>query len=401
MTLASGREVALIPGPSILPDRVLNAMHRAAIDIYSGPMLDVTADCMTGLRKVFGTQHDTYIFAANGHGAWEASLTNTFSHGEKLLVLESGRFATLWGEMGEALGLEVEVLPCDWQGAVEPQKVEDRLRRDSEGTIAAVLVAQVDTASGVVNDIPAIRRAIDAAGHDALYMVDVVASLATMPFEFDEWGVDVAVGGAQKGLMGPAGLSFNAVSKRGKEKHHSAGLRTPYWDWTARDGKIHYQKYCGTPPEQMLFGLQEAFAMIFEEGLPAMFARHSAVADATRAAIETWQEAGAQFNIDRPECRFNSVSVFRFRDNTALRIREFCEQHCGVTLGGGLGRYEDETIRIGHMGHVNAHTILGCLGAIDVAITSMGLPSSQTGVGAATRVLGEHTHSRLPETMTA
>ena len=391
MTLANGREVALIPGPSILPDRVLNAMHRAAIDIYSGPMLDVTADCMAGLKKIFRTGDDTYIFAANGHGAWEASLTNTFSRGDRILVLESGRFATMWGEMGTALGLDVEVLERDWHSAVDPDAVEARLRQDPDQTIAGVLVVQVDTASGVVNDIAAIRRAIDAAAHGALYMVDVVASLACMPFDMDEWGVDVAVGGAQKGLMAPAGLAFNAVSKRAKEIHKDAGLRTPYWDWTARDGKIHYQKYCGTPPEQMLFGLQEALAMISEEGLPAIFDRHAAIADATRAAIDAWQAGGALFNINDPAHRANSVSVFRFENDKALRIREFCQQNCGVWLGGGLGRFEDETIRIGHMGHVNVHTILGCLGAIDVAFTAMGSNLIQTGAGAAARVLGQET----------
>jgi alanine-glyoxylate transaminase/serine-glyoxylate transaminase/serine-pyruvate transaminase len=388
MTLASGREFVLIPGPSILPDRVLNAMHKAAIDIYSGPMLQVTADCQAGLKRIFNTQCDTYIFASNGHGAWEASLTNLFSRGDRILVLESGRFALGWGEMGVALGLEAEVLPCDWHSAVDPAALERRLRQDADRTIAAVLVAQIDTASGVVNDIAALRSAIDAAGHDALLLVDAVASLGIVPFDFDGWGVDVAVAGSQKGLMSPAGLGFNAVSKRAKQRHQSAGLRTPYWDWTARDGQVHYQKYCGTPPEQLLFGLQEALVMIDEEGLPSIFARHAAIADATRAAIAAWQEAGAMFNIDDPASRSNAVSVFRFEGDRATRIRDFCERQCGVTLGGGLGRLVDETIRIGHMGHVNAPTLLGCLGSVDMALTAMGCDLTETGVSAAARVLG-------------
>ena len=390
MTLASGRELALIPGPSVLPDRVLNAMHRAAIDIYSGPMLGVTADCQAGLKRVFNTQGDVYIYASNGHGAWEAALTNLFSKGDKVLVLESGRFATGWGEMGSALGLDVEVLPCDWHSAVDLHRVEERLRQDGGQSISAIMVAQVDTASGVVNDIGALRKAIDAANHGALLLVDAVASLGTMPFDFDGWRVDVAVAGAQKGLMSPAGLAFNAVSARAKKTHKTAGLCTPYWDWTFRDGKIHYQKYCGTPPEQLLFGLQEALVMIFEEGLPSIYYRHEAIAAATRAAIAAWEGAGARFNIHDPSSRSNAVSVFSFDGDRATRIIDYCRENCGVTLGGGLGHLVDETIRIGHMGHVNPPTILGCLGSIDMAIASMGVQLPQSGVGAASHVLSAY-----------
>ncbi|MEX3007718.1 alanine--glyoxylate aminotransferase family protein [Hoeflea sp. TYP-13] len=390
MTLANGREFVLIPGPSILPDRVLNAMHRAAMDIYAGPMLGVTDDCQHGLKRIFGTDGDTYIYASNGHGTWEASLTNLFSKGEKILVLESGRFATGWGEMATMLGLDVEVLACDWHSAIDLDRLEERLRNDREQAISAILAVQVDTASGVVNDIGALRKATDAAGHGALLMIDAVASLATMPFDFDGWGVDVAVSGSQKGLMSPAGLGFVAVSARAKDKHRQAGLRTPYWDWTARDGKVHYQKYCGTPPEQLLFGLQEALKMIFEEGLPSVFRRHEAIADATRAAIAAWEAAGATFNIREPASRSNSVSVFCFEDDLATRIIDYCKVNCGVTLGGGLGQLVDQTIRIGHMGHVNPPTILGCLGSIDMALASMGKQLPQTGVGAASMALGRY-----------
>ena len=389
MTLANGREFVLIPGPSILPDRVLNAMHRAAMDIYAGPMLGVTDDCQRGLKRIFNTECDTYIYASNGHGAWEASLTNLFSKGDKVLVLESGHFATGWGEMGTSLGLDVEVLPCDWHSAINLDAVEERLRRDGGPTIKAILAVQIDTASGVVNDIGALRRRIDTAGHGALLMIDAVASLATMPFDFDGWGVDVAVAGSQKGLMAPAGLGFIAASARAKEVHQSAQLRIPYWDWTARDGKIHYQKYCGTPPEQLLFGLQEALAMVFEESLESVFRRHRIIAEATRAAISAWEDAGARFNIDDPQARSNSVSVFRFDGDLAARIIDYCKQQCGVTFGGGLGYLTEETIRIGHMGHVNVPTILGCLGSIDVALAALGRPSSQSGVGAASAALGE------------
>jgi len=389
MSFANGRETVLIPGPSILPDRVLNAMHRASMDIYAGPMLDVTADCQSGLKRIFNSSGDTYIYASNGHGVWEAVLTNLFSRGDRILVLESGRFATGWGNMAQSLGLEVEVLSCPWDRAIDSDKVEDRLRADTAGQIAAIIAVQVDTASGCVNDMASLRSSIDAAGHTALLLVDAVASLGTMPFEFDDWGVDVAIAASQKGLMSPAGLGFIAVSERAKGVHQSAGLRTPYWDWTARDGEIHYMKYCGTPPEQLLFGLQEALSMMFEEGLPAVYQRHAEIATATRAAISAWQEAGAIFNITDPSSRSNSVSVFRFDGVFASRIVAYCKSHCRVTLGSGLGHLVEESIRIGHMGHVNAPTILGCLGSIDVALTALGRPLEKTGVGAAAAALGE------------
>ena len=264
MTLASGREFLSIPGPTTVPDQVLGAMHRPAIDIYSGALLAVTTSCLADLRRVFRTDGRVYIYAANGHGAWEAALVNVLSKGDRVLVLESGLFATVWGEMAAMLGLEIETLPGSWRRAVDPAALEARLRDDRTGRIEAVLVVQVDTASGVVNDIPAIRQAMDAAGHEALLMVDCIASLATMPFDMDGWRVDVAVAGSQKGLMTPPGLSFVAAGPRGLAAHRSAGLRTRYWDWTERDGDQHYQKYCGTPPEHLLFGLRKALDLLFE-----------------------------------------------------------------------------------------------------------------------------------------
>lgn len=394
MPFANGRQSVLIPGPSILPDRVLNAMHRASMDIYAGPMLDVTAECQSGLKRIFNTVGDTYIHASNGHGVWEGVLTNLFSKGDKILVLESGAFAGGWGNMARFLGLDVEVLPGSWNAAVDLDRVEERLRLDTQGKIAALLVVQVDTASGCVNDIAGLRGAIDGAGHRALLLVDAVASLGTMEFAFDDWGVDVAISASQKGLMSPAGLGFIAVGERAKRVHTSAGLRTPYWDWTARDGEVHYMKYCGTPPEQLLFGLQEALTMMFEEGLAAVYERHAAIAAATRAAISAWEAVGATFNITEPDSRSNSVSVFRFDGTFAASVIDYCRTRCGVTLGSGLGHLVEETIRIGHMGHINAPTILGGLGSIDVALTALGRPLEQTGAGAASRALGQWIDSR-------
>ncbi|AZV80856.1 aminotransferase class V-fold PLP-dependent enzyme (plasmid) [Parasedimentitalea marina] len=309
--LAGGPETTLIPGPSILPDRVRAAMGRSSIDIYSGSLLGVTARCEAGLREVFGTTGEVFIYAANGHGAWDAALSNTLSRGDKILVLQSGRFASGWGEMASAMGLDVEVLPRDWHSAIDLDAVTRRLAADKAHSIRAVLCVQVDTASGVSNDIGALRQAIDNSAHPALLMVDAVASLGTMAFEFDNWTVDVAVSASQKGLMSPAGLGFVAASEQAMEAGKTAGLRTRYWDWQARNTTDHYQKYCGTPPEQLLFGLAEAFDMMAEEGLPSIFKRHEILKQATQAAILAWGCVGATANVTDPK-----TSHLRSRSST-------------------------------------------------------------------------------------
>ncbi len=391
MTVREGREFLSIPGPTTVPDRVLNAMHRPAIDIYAGDLLDVTHSCLADLREIFRTEGQTYIFAANGHGAWEAALSNTLSRGEKVLVLESGRFASLWGEMAKYLGIEVETLERDIRRAVDPAAVEARLRADAAGEIKAILVVQIDTASGVVNDIAAIRKAIDAAGHDALLMVDTIASLATMPFEMDGWGVDVAVAGSQKGLMTPPGLSFNAAGPKAKARHESAGLRTRYWDWTLREGPEHYQKYCGTPPEHMLFGLRAAMDMLFEEGLEKVFRRHRLLAEAVRRAVEAWSQGGViDFNVSEPAERSDSVTtVLVDAAGSAQALRDYCRDHCGVILGSGIGDWTGRAFRIAHMGHINAPMVLGTLGSVEVGLTALGIPHGKGGLQAATDFLGQ------------
>jgi alanine-glyoxylate transaminase/serine-glyoxylate transaminase/serine-pyruvate transaminase len=274
MAVRAGPEFLAIPGPTTLPDEVLRAMQHPSVDIYSGPLLALTECLLADISKLFRTTGRTYIYIANGHGAWEAALTNVLSKGDKVLVLESGRFALSWGDHAKFLGAEVEVLKGGWQRAVRPDEVEARLRADTGREIKAILVAHIDTSSGVVNDVAAIGKAIGAAGHDALFMVDAVASLGCVPFEMDAWGVDVAMAGSQKGLMSPPGLGFVAANERARAAHQKAKMRTPYWDWTARDGKVHYQRFAGTPPEHLLFALRAALDMIFAEGLDAIFLRH-------------------------------------------------------------------------------------------------------------------------------
>lgn len=389
MTVHNGRKFLSIPGPTTVPDAVLNAMHQPAVDIYTGALLDVTERCQAGLKKVFATGGRTYIYACNGHGAWEAALTNVLSRGDKVLVLESGRFAVGWGEMADVMGVEVLTLNAQPRRAVDPAAVTARLQQADAGEIKAVLVVQIDTASGVVNDIPAIRAAIDAAGHDALFMVDAIASLGTMPFEMDAWNIDVAVTGSQKGLMMSPGLGFVAAAGKAIEAHKSAGLRTHYWDWTAREGPEHYNKYCGTPPEHMLFGLDRAFAILFEEGLENVFRRHRILADAVQAAVEVWSRGQAlSFNVAEPEERSPSVTTIVMNDGRDPNVlRKFCEDTCGVTLGSGIGDLSGKGFRIAHMGHVNAPMVLGTLGATEVGLRTLGIPHGEGGVQAAIEVI--------------
>jgi alanine-glyoxylate transaminase / serine-glyoxylate transaminase / serine-pyruvate transaminase len=385
MVLRQGREFLSIPGPTTVPDAVLTAMHRPAVDIYSGELLGLTASCHEDLRKVFRTAGRVYIYAANGHGAWEAALANVLSRGDKVLVLESGRFAVGWGDMARTMGVRVEVLPGDLRRAVDPTAVEARLRADRAGEIKAVLVVQIDTASGVVNDIARIRAAVTAAGHGALLLVDTIASLATMPFEMDEWGVDVTVAGSQKGLMLPPGLGFVAAGERAKAAHRRADLRTAYWDWTAREGEEHYQKYCGTPPEHLLFGLRTSLDMLFAEGLENVFRRHRLLAEGVRRAVARWGTEGVlDFNILQPAERSDSITMIRFKEGSNPgALQQYCRDKCGVVLGVALGDLKGKGIRIAHMGHVNAPMILGTLGAVEMALIALDIPHGKGGVQAA------------------
>ena len=393
MTVRAGREFLAIPGPTTMPDEVLAAMHRPAVDIYAGPLLAITDSILADLGRLFRTDRRPYIYIANGHGAWEAALTNVLSKGDKILVLESGRFALGWGSMATGLGCDVEVLPGAWERGVRPADVEARLALDKAGEIKAVLVVQVDTASGVVNDIPAIGRAMKAAGHDALFLVDAVASLACMPFEMDAWGVDVAMAASQKGLMTPPGLSFVAASARAREAHARADLKTPYWDWAVREGAEHYHKYAGTPPEHLLFGLRKALDMIFDEGLDAVFERHRLLAGTVQRAVEVWAEAGAlSFSVAAQAERSNTVTAVRFEGAGAGRdceaLLEYCNTKCGVVLGRALGDLSGKGFRIAHMGHINAPMVLGTLGVVEMGLCALGIAHGTGGVSAAAQWLG-------------
>jgi alanine-glyoxylate transaminase/serine-glyoxylate transaminase/serine-pyruvate transaminase len=391
MSVRAGREFLAIPGPTTMPDEVLQAMHRPALDIYSKQMSDLSDSLLRDLGQLFATKGKTYIHIANGHGAWEAALSNVLSRGDKVLVLESGRFAVGWGHAASLMGAEVEVLKGDWRRAVRPEEVEARLARDKDHSIKAILVAQIDTASGVVNDIEAIGKAIRAAGHPALYMVDTVASLGCMPFSMDDWGIDVAMSGSQKGLMTPPGLGFVATNDRAFEVHKRANMRTPYWDWTEREGTEHYRKYAGTAPVHLLFALRQAIDMLLEEGLDNAFTRHRLLAEAVRRAVGVWAEGQVLgFNIAEPSERSNTVTTVTMSgDHNPATLRHYCKDKCGVVLGTGIGDLEGKAFRIAHMGHVNAPMILGTLGVIEVGLNALKIPHGSGGTGAAIDWLGE------------
>ena len=390
MSVRAGREFLAIPGPTTVPDEVLRAMHRPAVDIYSGPLLQLTDSLLKDIARVFNTKGRSYIYISNGHGAWEASLTNVLSKGDKVLVLESGRFALGWGDSARRMGVEVEVLKGGMRRAVRPEEVEKRLRDDKGGTIKAILVVQIDTASGVVNDIAAIGQAIRAAGHPALLMVDAVASLGCMPFEMDKWGVDVAMSGSQKGMMTPPGLGLVVASDRAREVHRKAGLRTPYWDWTEREGDQHYQKYAGTPPEHLLFGMRQALDLLFQEGLENVYRRHSLLAEAVRRAVGVWAEGQAiGFNILEASERCDTVTAVLLNGRDPEALRAYCNEKCGVILGHGIGELSGKAFRVAHMGHVNAPMILGTLSVIEMALGALQIPHGKGGTQAAIEWLSQ------------
>ncbi|MGI9478265.1 MAG: pyridoxal-phosphate-dependent aminotransferase family protein [Hyphomicrobiaceae bacterium] len=395
MKLNRGRAITSMPGPSVIPDRVLSAMHVAMPNIYEGALVDVSKSIFDDLPSVARSSGPVFIAISNGHGAWEMALTNTLNRGDKVLVLESGRFAIGWGEQAQMLGCEAEILHAPARASVDPNDLEMRLRADTGHEIKAVLVVQVDTASGVWNDIAALRQAMNAAGHPALLMVDGIASLGCVEYLMDAWEVDITVGGSQKGLMVPPGLGLVWASDKALAAHKTAGMRTPYWDWTARQSEqAHYLRYCGTAPIQHIYAMRTALDMIAEEGLEAIWARHTVFANAVRAAVSAWSTPdGLSFNIIDPAQRSNSTTTVLSGSIDSARLQEICEARAGLTLGTGLGDLASQSFRIGHMGHLNPPMLLGTLGTVESALLAMEAPLGGSGLAAAAKVIaGELTN---------
>ncbi len=395
MTLSNGRPYLAIPGPSVMPDRVLAAMHRASPNIYEGDLIDMIAGLWPDLRRVAGTAGHLAAYIGNGHGVWEAANANLFSRGDKALVLSTGSFGQAWANAARGVGVDVEVMDFG-RGPVDMDRVEDRLRADSAGAVKAVLTTHVDTASTVRTDVVALRAAMDAAGHPGLLAVDCIASMGCDEYRMDDWGVDVTIAASQKGLMTPPGMGFVWFSDAARDRARHADLRTPYWNWGPRaDGAEAWQVWHGTAPTHHLFGLREAVNMILAEGLAGVWARHEALARSVWAAFEAWGAGNPAIclNVADPECRGRSVTAAGFGAPHALRLRQWCEHSAGVTLGVGLGMATpgdpDATghLRVAHMGHVNAHMTLGALAVMEAGMIALDIPHGQGGLAAAAGVV--------------
>ncbi len=390
MTLKYGRAMVASPGPSIMPDRVLAAMARAMPNIYGDELLDVSNSVFADLSVVAGTESNLYMTISNGHGAWSMAVSNTMSPGDKVLVLESGIFAVGWGQSAVPLGVEIEVLHAIPGHATDPAALEERLKADTEHEFVAILVAHIDTASSVQNDIVALRRAIDAAGHPALLMVDCIASLGCAPFEMDAWGVDLTVGASQKGMMTPPGIAFVWAGERALAAHKTARLRTSHWDWSTRllDAP-HYVRFNGTPPVSHIVALREALDIMEEEGLANVHHRHAVLAGAVRAAVAAWSSLGGlEFYVRDESARSQAVTTILTNEVDADCLTEICLEQAGLTLGRGIGEFTGRAFRIGHMGHLNPPMILGTIGTIESALAAMQVPTPHSGVAAAAAHIG-------------
>ena len=390
--LANGRPYLAIPGPSVMPDDVLRAMHRAAPNIYTGDLHEVTHALIPDLKVVARTTGDVAIYIGNGHAAWEAALANVLSRGDKVLVLATGRFGHGWGVMATGMGLEIEVMDFGLQSDVDPGRVEDLLRADRAHDVKAVLVTHVDTSTGVRNDMAALRSVLDGLGHPALLMADCIASLACDRFEMDGWGVDVMVAASQKGLMTPPGLGFVFFNARADAARDTADLATAYWDWRPRAApEIYYQFFDGTAPTHHVYGLRAALDMILAEGIENVWARHEALAQSLWSAAGKWGAQGKlALNIDDPAKRSRAITSFAMEEGEADRLRAWCETRAGVTLGIGVGRAPASAFfRVGHMGHINAHMMLGVIGVIDAGLKSLGIAHDCGAVDDATRSIAE------------
>lgn len=397
MTLSHGRPYLAIPGPSVMPDRVLAAMHKGSPNIYAGGLHDMVATLWPDLRRVAGTTANVALYIGNGHATWEAANANLFSRGDRALVLATGNFGIGWAKSVTAMGVGVEMLDFGTAATVDLDRFEAALRADPAHTLRAVLVTQVDTASTIKNDIAALRRVMDAVGHPALLAVDCIASLGCDEFHMDDWGVDVTVAASQKGLMTPPGLGFVWFSDKAKAVCAASDLRTPYWDWGPRtDGTEFWQYFNGTAPTHHLFGLREALDMIAEEGLANVWARHTVLARAVWAAFDAWGAGNPAIglNVADPAFRGHSVTAARMGAPHATRLRTWTEEKAGVTLGIGLGMaLPDEPayhgfLRVAHMGHVNAHMTLGALAVMEAGMGALGIDHGPGALAAAARIVG-------------
>ena len=389
MAFKSGRHFLQIPGPSAVPDRVLRAMDSPTIDHRGPEFARLGRTVLSGMQTVFGTTGPVVIYPASGTGAWEAAIVNTLAAGDRVLMYETGQFASLWRAMAGRFGLQVDWVPGDWRHGVDPADVETRLRADLQAgpdrAIKAVMVVHNETSTGVTSRIPEIRAAIDRTGHPALFMVDTISSLGSMDYQHDAWGVDVTVSGSQKGLMLPPGLSFNAISAKALAAAKAGGMPRSYWDWQDMMGPNATGYFPYTPSTNLLYGLEEALAMLMEEGLPNVFARHDRHAAATRAAVTAW---GLDILCQDPR-EYSSIltAVVMPEGHDADHLRAVILDNYDMSLGAGLGKLKGRVFRIGHLGHFNDLSLVGTLGGVEMGLSAAGVPHRQSGVAAAMDVL--------------
>ena len=386
-THPSGRHFLQIPGPTNVPDRVLRAMDQPTIDHRGPEFARLTLEILDGLKGIFQTVGPVIIYPASGTGAWEAALVNTLSSGDRVLMFETGQFATLWRGLAEKLGLVVDFVPGDWRSGIDPAMVEARLADDQGHNIKAVLAVHNETSTGVTTSIAAIRQAIDRTGHPALLMVDTISSLGSLDYRHDEWGVDVTVAGSQKGLMLPPGLSFNAVSDKAIAASKHAKLPRAYWRWDEMITMNRQGYFPSTPATNLLYGLHEAITMLREEGLPAVFARHQRHAEATRRAVRGW---GLEVLCRNPDEYSGALTAVMMPDgHDADAFRRDVLAHFDMSLGTGLGKLAGRVFRIGHLGFFNDLMLCGTLCGVEMGLALRHVPHRRNGIGEALTYLRE------------
>lgn len=395
MSSHNGRGYLAIPGPSVMPDAVLQAMHRPSPNIYAGELIEITDSLVPDLKAVARTQQNAAIYIGNGHAAWEAALANTIAPGEKVLLLSTGNFGAGWGHMATRLGAEVEVIDFGKRTPIDLDVVAERLRVGCD--FKAVMTVHVDTSSSTKSDIAGVRRAMDEAKCDALLLSDCIASLGCDEFQFDDWGVDVMVAGCQKGLMTPAGISFVFFSEKAAKVQKKLDRVSPYWDWAPRvNPDLFYQYFCGTAPTHHIYGLRAALDIIGAEGIENVWSRHATLARSIWAACDAWGANGPmELNVANPEHRSNAVTSVRIGAPYGTQLREWCEENVGVTLGIGLGMAEPDDpewhgfFRFGHMGHLNGQMIMGLLGSVQAGLSALDIPHGAGALDAAASVLAQ------------
>lgn len=394
--LSQGRGYLAIPGPSVMPEAVLQAMHRPSPNIYAGELVDMMPGIIADLKRVARTEHFAAIYIGNGHAAWEAALSNVIAPGGRVLVPATGRFGHGFGDMATGIGADVQLIDFGKSSPMDLEVIAAALAKDKGHKIKAILAVHVDTSSSVLNDIKGVRDVLDAAGHPALLMVDCIASLGCDRFEMDGWGVDVMVTGCQKGLMVPPGCAFVFFNDRAQAVREAMPRVSRYWDWVPRStGSELWEYFDGTAPTHHLYGLRTALEMIHAEGIENVWARHTVLARAVWAACEAWGAGGdLRMNITDRACRSTAVTSLRLNGNDGTRLRDWVEHEVGLTLGIGLGMAEvgdptrDAFFRLGHMGHVNGQMIMGLLGGMQAGMSALDIAHGRGALDAAAEVIG-------------